>query len=644
MRLYSVVILIILLSGFVVAESLYSADSLLLEITTAGNFELIAEENNARVELVQAELLLYPEEDFRQSIKKIDHEGKLKEDILLFEWKGRYLGEKDFGYTALIETQNVQKEVRRKIAYPIKEITGFEDYLAPTEKIDSSNPAIRKMAAELAEGEDDLFKVAFNLASWVDQNVEYDLNTLTAEASQSASWVLENRQGVCDEMTSLFIAMARSLGIPARFVKGVSYTNSELFDEPWQAHGWAEVYFPEIGWVSFDITFGQYGYVDVSHIKLRDGFDPSDADTRYEWLARGVRIETSPLDLDVVVKEIGVTVQDPISISAEIVGDTIDVGSYNLIRVKAKNNVNYYTTTTLKLAVPTELEIIGNNRRTLLFGPDEEKETDWVIYVPSTLEKGFSYTFPVTVYSERNLSAQDKFRAIAGEQKFSLAEIEALAVNGDEKNFQNVELECFTQEKEGNGVIVSCNVENFENKVLKDVELCIADECMIRDIGINEKVKQEYELETSAGWKNIVASLENKEFRKTTSIQHKVGDVPIVVLDVKAPDVVNLGEAFEVSLDVTKDSFIQPKHVVIIMKGMGMENSWTIESLQEDQEINVVLRDVPLASKSKFKVIARWEDDNGEMYETEQEVIVRAKAEYFWGKVQLFINGVYNLL
>ena len=91
-------------------------------------------------------------------------------------------------------------------------------YLEAGEVIDSENAGIGRQASKIAEGEDDLYGVVYNLATWVEENVDYDLSTLTAESSQKASWVLENRRGVCDEMTSLFIAMCRSLGIPAKFV------------------------------------------------------------------------------------------------------------------------------------------------------------------------------------------------------------------------------------------------------------------------------------------------------------------------------------------------------------------------------------------------------------------------------------------
>ena len=231
---------------------------------------------------------------------------------------------KQFGYSAIVKTNQQRKEVHAKIPFPLTSTQGYTKYLQATETIDSTHPQIIAKATELAEGEDDLFKVAFKLASWVEENVEYDLNTLTASVSQKASWVLENKQGVCDEMTSLFIAMARSLGIPARFASGISYTTSELFTENWQPHGWAEVYFPELGWVAFDITFGEYGYIDVTHIKLRDNVDPQEAATKYEWMANNVKLEAHPLEFDVNIQQEGNFIPEEIQLEEEILSDYLN--------------------------------------------------------------------------------------------------------------------------------------------------------------------------------------------------------------------------------------------------------------------------------------------------------------------------------
>lgn len=77
------------------------------------------------------------------------------------------------------------------------------------------------------------------------------------------SFLFEQRQGYCTYFSSAMVVMARSLGLPARWVKG--YT-SGTWDEQRQAyvvteanaHAWVEIWFDGAGWVSFDPTPG-YG-------------------------------------------------------------------------------------------------------------------------------------------------------------------------------------------------------------------------------------------------------------------------------------------------------------------------------------------------------------------------------------------------
>ena len=339
-------LIILILSTTMVpaADDTYQRESLDLKLDVDGGFDLTAAKTGAKLKEVSANLLLYPKDDYRQNVLSFNSQGAIEDGSVNFFWNDQVIESKEFGYSALIRTGNFRKEVAEKITFPLilteEEQDEVSRYLLSTESIDSDNPTIVNMASELVEGEDDLFKAVFLLASWVEENVEYDLNTLTETASQKASWVLENKQGVCDEISSLFIAMARAVGIPARFVSGISYTTSELFDENWQPHGWAEVYFPSVGWVSFDITFGEYGYIDVTHIKLRDGFDPTDSAVKYEWLADGVTLDSRELNLDVKIAGKGDLAQPEIELEQEITDEEVGFGSYNLIKGIIKNNEN----------------------------------------------------------------------------------------------------------------------------------------------------------------------------------------------------------------------------------------------------------------------------------------------------------------
>ncbi|MBK9080364.1 MAG: transglutaminase family protein [Hyphomicrobium sp.] len=57
-------------------------------------------------------------------------------------------------------------------------------------------------------------------------------------------------QGVCQDHAHVFIAAARALGVPARYVSGYFISGQ---NEPAEAnHAWAEVWVGDLGWVGFD--------------------------------------------------------------------------------------------------------------------------------------------------------------------------------------------------------------------------------------------------------------------------------------------------------------------------------------------------------------------------------------------------------
>ena len=139
-------------------------------------------------------------------------------------------------------------------------------------------------------------------------------------------------------------------------MSGISYTNDEevaqVAGSNWYQHGWAEVYFPDLGWVSFDVTFNQYGYIDVTHIKLRDGFDPAEPAIKYRWIADGVELEKGKLSLAVEVIKEGAVMPEEILLEQEILAAETDFGSYNLVKGIVKNTAGHYTATALGISSP----------------------------------------------------------------------------------------------------------------------------------------------------------------------------------------------------------------------------------------------------------------------------------------------------
>jgi transglutaminase-like putative cysteine protease len=107
--------------------------------------------------------------------------------------------------------------------------------------------------------------------------------------------VLALRAGVCQDFAHLFIAVARAMGVPARYVSGYIHIPGEK-GAITASHAWAEGWVPGKGWVGYDAT--RPIRTSENHVRLAVGRDYSDAaPTRgiYVGSARGameVRVRT----------------------------------------------------------------------------------------------------------------------------------------------------------------------------------------------------------------------------------------------------------------------------------------------------------------------------------------------------------------
>lgn len=108
---------------------------------------------------------------------------------------------------------------------------------------------------------------------------------------------LTSRQGVCQDYTHIFIALARSLGIPCRYVSGYLFHRADRHDRSAQdaSHAWAEAFVPGVGWIGFDPTNNLY--VHGRHIRVAIGRDYADVPP-----TKGVFRGSASSDLDVGVE------------------------------------------------------------------------------------------------------------------------------------------------------------------------------------------------------------------------------------------------------------------------------------------------------------------------------------------------------
>ncbi|OEC36523.1 Transglutaminase-like enzyme, putative cysteine protease [Pseudomonas cuatrocienegasensis] len=87
----------------------------------------------------------------------------------------------------------------------------------------------------------------------------------------SAAQAFAGGQGVCQDHAHAFLACARSLGIPARYVSGYLFTDSH---DHLASHAWAEAWV-DGAWYSFDVT--NCLARPERHLKLAVGLDYLDA-------------------------------------------------------------------------------------------------------------------------------------------------------------------------------------------------------------------------------------------------------------------------------------------------------------------------------------------------------------------------------
>ena len=131
------------------------------------------------------------------------------------------------------------------------------------------------------------------LLTGIHQAVAYD--TDATHALTTASEAFAAKRGVCQDHAHIYIAAARHLGIPARYVTGYLLIESEA---PAVAHhAWAEAFTDDLGWIGFDPANGVCP--TPNYVRLAVGLDAQSA-APVRGIMRGAGSER--LSVEVVVK------------------------------------------------------------------------------------------------------------------------------------------------------------------------------------------------------------------------------------------------------------------------------------------------------------------------------------------------------
>ena len=122
-------------------------------------------------------------------------------------------------------------------------------YLAPT-KLTIPTDDLKAFAQQAMDNSSDPGARAQRLAEAVVDAVRYKPGT--SDVQDTAAAAFQSGEGVCQDHAHVYIASARSVGMPARYVSGYLFTG-DTSDAA--SHAWVDVWLgAEIGWKSIDVT------------------------------------------------------------------------------------------------------------------------------------------------------------------------------------------------------------------------------------------------------------------------------------------------------------------------------------------------------------------------------------------------------
>lgn len=129
--------------------------------------------------------------------------------------------------------------------------------------------AIREFAGDVAgDVSADPLGAMHRLLAGIHRDVTFDVAPTHSSTTAAEAFAL--RRGVCQDLTHIFIAAARHLGVPARYVSGY-FRRADGVVEQEAGHAWAEAKVPNLGWVGFDPANGISA--GEAHVRVAVGLD-----------------------------------------------------------------------------------------------------------------------------------------------------------------------------------------------------------------------------------------------------------------------------------------------------------------------------------------------------------------------------------
>ena len=160
---------------------------------------------------------------------------------------------------------------------PVLDAAGREEFakfLESNARVLVDDPILQPILAEVraAAGSDDPAVLGRAIYDWVVDNVEYK-KVGTGWGNGDTYWACNERYGNCTDFHALFISLARTESIPARFEIGFPVPTDRSEGTIGGYHCWVQYYLPGIGWFPIDAS---EAFKDPSKREFYYGSHPTD--------------------------------------------------------------------------------------------------------------------------------------------------------------------------------------------------------------------------------------------------------------------------------------------------------------------------------------------------------------------------------
>jgi transglutaminase-like putative cysteine protease len=204
-------------------------------------------------------------------------------ELVVDEYGNQY-AQYDFSGQLAGTTRTVEVDyqvVVNELAYELSTCQGElpDVFRQPELHIESANPQIVALAAQLSQGKDTVCRQVRAFYDYIGDELVYTSNG----QNWGAQAALGPMGADCTEYTSLLIALSRVQGIPARYFEGLLYMDKASDAIAKIEHAWPDVYLPTVGWAALDPTLGRlpvnreayFAHFTPDHIIVTLGVNPS---------------------------------------------------------------------------------------------------------------------------------------------------------------------------------------------------------------------------------------------------------------------------------------------------------------------------------------------------------------------------------